>query len=29
MEVYSGITQIPTEFLDDACAVIVIWTKAY
>ena len=29
MEVYSGIAKIPAEFLDDACAVIVIWTKAY
>lgn len=29
MEVYSGIAKIPGEFLEDACAVIVIWTKAY
>jgi len=29
MEVYSGVARIPGEFLDDACAVIVIWTKSY
>jgi hypothetical protein len=29
VEVFSGVAQIPAEFLDDACAVIAIWTKAY
>jgi len=29
MEVYSGVARIPGEFLDDACAVILIWTKSY
>lgn len=29
MEVYTGIARIPAEYLADACAVIVIWTKAY
>lgn len=29
MEVYSGLSQIPAEFLEDACAVIVICTKRY
>jgi hypothetical protein len=29
MEVYRGVAQIPAEFLNDACAVIAIWTKAY
>ena len=29
IEVYRGISQIPAEFLDDACAVIAIWTKSY
>ena len=29
MEVYRGVAQLPAEFLDDACAVIAIWTKAY
>ena len=28
MEVYTGVSQIPAEFLDDACAVIAIWTKS-
>ena len=27
MEVYVGVSVIPAEFLSDACAVIVIWTK--
>lgn len=27
MEVYTGVARIPAEFLSDACAVIVIWTK--
>ncbi len=27
MEVYRGVSRIPGEFLDDACAVIAIWTK--
>ncbi len=29
IEVYTGVTQIPAEFLEDACAVIAIWTKSY
>jgi outer membrane cobalamin receptor len=29
IEVYRGVAEIPAEFLDDACAVIAIWTKAY
>lgn len=29
MEVYTGIARIPGEFVNDACAVIAIWTKAY
>jgi hypothetical protein len=29
MEVYSGVARIPAEFLNDACAVIAIWTKSY
>ena len=27
MEVYGGVARIPGEYLDDACAVIVIWRK--
>ncbi len=27
MEVYGGVTRIPGEYLDDACAVILIWRK--
>ena len=27
MEVYSGVARIPVEYLDDACAVILIWRK--
>jgi hypothetical protein len=29
MEVYPGPSMIPPAFLDDACAVILIWTKRY
>lgn len=29
VEVYRGVSQIPGEFLDDACAVVAIWTKSY
>ncbi len=29
MEVYSGVARMPAEYIDDACAVIAIWTKAY
>ncbi|MBK8247315.1 MAG: carboxypeptidase regulatory-like domain-containing protein [Gemmatimonadetes bacterium] len=29
MEVYRGTAQIPVEFVNDACAVIAIWTRAY
>lgn len=29
MEVYRGHSQVPAEFLDNACAVVAIWTKAY
>lgn len=27
VEVYRGVSRIPGEYLDDACAVILIWTK--
>jgi hypothetical protein len=29
IEIYTGVAQIPAEFLADACAVIAIWTKSY
>lgn len=29
IEVYIGIARIPAEFLNDACAVVAIWTKSY
>ena len=29
MEVYTGVSRIPGQFLEDACAVIAIWTKSY
>ena len=29
IEVYSGVSRIPGQFLEDACAVIAIWTKSY
>ncbi len=29
IEVYSGVARIPGEFLEDACAVIAIWSKSY
>jgi hypothetical protein len=29
IEIYSGVTRIPVDFLNDACAVIAIWTKRY
>ncbi len=29
IEIYSGVARIPAEFLNDACAVIAIWTKSY
>jgi carboxypeptidase family protein/TonB-dependent receptor-like protein len=29
IEVYVGVAQIPAEFLEDACAVIAIWTKSH
>jgi len=29
IEVYTGVARIPAEFLEDACAVIVIWTKRF
>jgi hypothetical protein len=29
MEVYPSVSRIPGEFVNDACAVIVIWTKSY
>lgn len=28
IEVYSGVARLPAEFLEDACAVIAIWTKS-
>jgi hypothetical protein len=27
VEVYRGVAQLPAEFLDDACAAVVIWTR--
>jgi len=27
MEVYRGVAELPAEFLDDACAAVVIWTR--
>lgn len=27
MEVYPNVSSIPAEFLEDACAVVVIWTR--
>jgi hypothetical protein len=29
IELYTGVAQIPAEFLSDACAVIAIWTRRY
>jgi hypothetical protein len=29
VEVYRGVAQIPAEFVNDACAVIAIWTRSY
>ena len=29
MEVYPSVSRIPGEYVNDACAVIVIWTKSY
>jgi len=29
VEIYSGVAQIPAEFLEDACAVIAIWLKRW
>jgi Carboxypeptidase regulatory-like domain/TonB-dependent Receptor Plug Domain len=29
IEVYSGVSRIPGQFLEDACAVVAIWTKSY
>jgi len=29
MEVYTGVARLPPEFMSDACAAIVIWTRAY
>jgi hypothetical protein len=29
MELYTGVAQIPAEFLEDACAIIAIWTRSY
>ena len=29
IEIYTGVAQIPADFLADACAVIAIWTKSY
>jgi hypothetical protein len=27
MEIYAGVSRVPVEYLDDACAVILIWRK--
>ena len=27
VEVYTGVSSIPADYLDDACAVILVWTK--
>ena len=27
MEIYRGVAELPAEFLDDACAAVVIWTR--
>ena len=29
LEVYPSVSRIPGEYVNDACAVIVIWTKSY
>ena len=29
IEVYSGVSRIPGVFMEDACAVLAIWTKSY
>ena len=29
IEVYTGVARLPAEYLDDACAVILIWTKRF
>jgi len=29
IEIYSGVSRIPGQFLEDACAVIAIWTRSY
>ena len=29
IEVYTGVSRIPGEFMEDACAVIAIWTRSY
>lgn len=29
IEVYNGSSRIPAEYMDDACAVILIWTRSY
>ena len=29
IEIYSGVSRIPGVFLEDACAVIAIWTRSY
>ena len=29
IEIYGGVSRIPGEFLDNACAVISIWTRSY
>jgi len=26
-EIYRGVAELPAEFLDDACAAVVIWTR--
>jgi hypothetical protein len=29
IEIYNGVSRIPAEFLEDACAVIAVWTRSY
>ena len=29
IEIYTGVSQIPADFMTEACAVVAIWTKKY